>query len=279
MPEKDNQSPPETETGDARQILIGGEHEEEHFDEQGVKVRHRGIYLLPNLFTTGALFAGFFSIVSALRGDFDLAALAVFAASILDGLDGRIARLMNAQSAFGLQYDSISDVVSFGIAPSLVVYIWALHLLGGIGQATAFAFLACAAIRLARFNSVSDNTDSPRFAGLASPAAAVLMVAMVWLGNELAVQQWVWAAWLACVITAIVALLMVVNIPYRSFKEVDFRGPVPFMQLFVLLIIFIAIAINPPRMLFFFSLLYASSGPVELLWRKFMSIGKSGSKE
>ena len=246
-----------------------GEHVEEHIEVGGRRVRRRGIYLLPNLFTTGALFAGFLAMVFALRNDYGVAALAVFSASILDGLDGRIARLVHAQSSFGEQYDSISDVISFGMAPALVVYIWALDSLGGVGQATAFAFLACIALRLARFNSQVDSTDSVRFAGLASPAAAVLLVSMVWLGSELNFLQWSFpSAWLICVLTGLTALLTVVNIPYRSFKEVDFRGRVPFAHLFVLLLIFIAIAIDPPRMMFVFALAYALSGPLEWLWRR-----------
>ena len=164
--------------------LIVDEHEEE-VSENGRTVRRKGIYLLPNLMTTGALFAGFYAVVAAMRGDFESAAVAIFFAMILDGLDGRIARMTNTSSKFGAEYDSLSDMVSFGVAPALVMFSWALGELGKFGWSAAFVYVACAALRLARFNTQIDTADKNYFTGLASPAAAAVVASTVWVCHDL----------------------------------------------------------------------------------------------
>ena len=239
------------------------EHEEE-ISENGKKVRRKGVYLLPNLFTTGALFGGFFAIVSGMNGNFAHAALAIFAAQILDGFDGRVARMTNTQSAFGTEYDSLSDMVSFGLAPAIVMYTWALQPLGKYGLAAAFVFTACAALRLARFNTQVGNTDSNYFTGLASPPAATLVASGVWWGSEYPLGLEV--SIIAAVTMAAVGLLMVSNLKYLSFKGLDKNRRVPFVALFVTVIVFVAITINPPVVLFSLAFIYMASGP--LVWLK-----------
>ncbi|HBO11299.1 MAG TPA: CDP-diacylglycerol--serine O-phosphatidyltransferase, partial [Halieaceae bacterium] len=164
--------------------LLVDDHEEE-VSENGRTVKRRGVYLLPNLFTTGALFCGFYAVVAALRGDFESAPIAIFFALVFDGLDGRIARLTNTASKFGGEYDSLADMVSFGVAPALVVFSWALGDLGKLGWSAAFIYVACAALRLARFNTQVDSADKNYFTGLASPAAACIMASTVWVCHDL----------------------------------------------------------------------------------------------
>ena len=223
----------------------------------------RGILLLPNLLTTAALFAGFYAIVQSFSARFDHAAIAIFIASLLDGLDGRVARLVNAQSKFGKEYDSLSDVISFGVAPALVVYTWALRGLGGLGEAVAFIYLICIAIRLARYNSRDSEETHMLFSGLASPAAAVVISSMTWFGASMlpVLSVSTIGQLLVCMFTVFISVLTVLNIPYRSFKELDFRSRVPFLYIFSLAFIFISIAIEPAIMLLFYSGLYALSGP------------------
>ena len=241
---------------------------DEHFEEvseNGRKVRRRGVYLLPNLLTTGALFSGFYAIIAGMNGDFVNAAVAIIVAAILDGLDGRVARLTNTSSAFGVQYDSLSDMVSFGLAPALVMFSWGLQPIGKYGWAVAFAFAACAALRLARFNTQVDTADKRFFTGLASPAAAGLIATTVWVGNatEVGIQ-------LSIVVglgTLIAALLMVSNIRYYSFKGIDFRGRVPFGAILGVVLLIVIIASNPDVVLLSIGVIYASSGPVWWLWR------------
>lgn len=225
--------------------------------------RHpRGIYLLPNLFTTAGLFAGFYAIVAAMNNRFEAAAVAVFIAMIMDGLDGRIARMTNTQSAFGAQYDSLSDMVAFGLAPALVVYVWALSSLGKIGWLAAFVYAAGAALRLARFNTqVGTPTNKRYFQGLASPAAASLVASMVWLANENDLHGRD-LAWVALVITVLAGGLMVSSVPYRSFKDIDLKGKVPFVAILFMVSIFILISSNPPYVLFGMAFAYAISGPL-----------------
>ena len=212
-------------------LLPVDEHEEE-VSIDGRKERRRGIYLLPNLFTTGALFSGFYAIVAGMHGKFEIAAIAIFVAMIFDGLDGRVARLTNTQSKFGAEYDSLSDMVSFGVAPALVMFSWALNELGKFGWAVAFIYVACAALRLARFNTQIDTADKNYFSGLASPAAAAVVAAMVWVSAE---EGWVAAelpigmALLAGILTAAMGFLMISSIKYNSFKGLDLRGRVPFV--------------------------------------------------
>ncbi|MEO6366295.1 MAG: CDP-diacylglycerol--serine O-phosphatidyltransferase [Luteimonas sp.] len=239
--------------------------------------RARGIYLLPNLFTTGGLFGGFFAIIAASQGRFEAACVAIFIAAILDGVDGRVARLTNTQSEFGVQYDSLADLISFGMAPALVMYHWALLSMkldgltpGKIGWLTAFLYAACAALRLARFNSQVASVDKRYFVGLASPAAAGLVASFVWTMHDLG-----WRGeelrYPAIAVTVIAALLMVSRIRYNSFKGAR-GGPkgdrVPFFAIVVALAILIALVIDPPRVLFAAAVLYALSGPVLWLRRR-----------
>lgn len=228
------------------------------------KTRPRGIYLLPNLFTTACLFAGFFAIVKAIGGHFEAAAVAVFVAMIMDGLDGRVARLTNTQSEFGAQYDSLADMVSFGLAPSLVMYQWALSGLGKLGWLAAFIYTAGAALRLARFNTQVGSADKRYFQGLASPAAAAVVVGLVWVGNDYLLEGHS-ISWLAFIITVGVGLLMVSNVRYRSFKDLDLKGKVPFVAILAVVLVFVLISIDPPQVLFAVFFLYALSGPVVTL--------------
>jgi CDP-diacylglycerol--serine O-phosphatidyltransferase len=234
----------------------------------------RGIYLLPNLFTTGAMFAGFYAIVAGMNGDFELAAVAVFIAMVLDGLDGRVARMTNTQSAFGAEYDSLSDLVSFGLAPALVMYQWALVHLQDMGTAwgkagwlAAFVFVACAALRLARFNTQIGKVDKKYFQGLPSPAAAAVMVGMVWVFNDLAYKGRDFEL-LAFFTTIIVGLLMVSNVSYYSFKDFDFKNRVPFVAVLAIVLVFALTTIDPPKVLFAVFFLYALSGPITWVIRK-----------
>lgn len=252
--------------------LIVDEHEEE-VSENGRTVRRRGVYLLPNLLTTGALFAGFYAVVAAMRGDFESAPVAIFAAMVLDGLDGRIARMTNTSSKFGAEYDSLADMVSFGVAPSLVMFSWALGDLGKFGWSAAFIYVACAALRLARFNTQIETADKKYFTGLASPAAAAIIASTVWVCHDLG---WVGeqlpleVAILVALLTAVTGLLMIANFPYYSFKDVDFRGRVPFVAMIVLILVISLVTLNPPSMFLLAFLAYAASGPVLQLqrWRK-----------
>ena len=244
--------------------LLVDEHEEE-VSENGRTVRHRGIYLLPNLFTTAALFAGFYAIIAAMRGDFENAAVAIFLAMVLDGLDGRIARLTNTSSKFGAEYDSLADMVSFGVAPALVIFSWALGGLGKFGWSAAFIYVACAALRLARFNTQIDTADKNYFTGLASPAAAAIIASTVWVchdlgwvGNELPHE----VAVLVGILTATVGFLMIANFPYYSFKGIDLRRRVPFVVMIAVVLVFGLITLDPPSVLLVGFLVYALSGPV-----------------
>ena len=245
------------------------EHEEE-VSEGGKTVRRQGIYLLPNLFTTAALFAGFYAIIAGMRGNFEAASIAIFFAMVLDGLDGRVARLTNTASKFGAEYDSLSDMVSFGVAPALVVYSWGLSDLGKFGWSVAFIYVACAALRLARFNTQIEVADKAWFTGLASPAAAAGVAATVWVANDVG---WVGSelplqvAVLAAILTGIAGILMIANIPYYSFKTIDMHGRVPFAVVIGVVLIFGLVTVDPPRILLGAFLLYAISGPLMLLRR------------
>lgn len=223
--------------------------------------RRRGIYLLPNLFTTAALFAGYYAIVAAMQGRFEAAAIAIFIAMILDGLDGRVARLTNTQSDFGAQYDSLADLASFGIAPSLVMYQWALSGMGKLGWLAAFIYTASAALRLARFNTQVGTADKNYFQGLASPAAAAIIAALVWVGNDYFEPGKVLNI-AALIITVCAGLLMVSNFRYNSFKGIDLRGKVPFISMLVFVLVIVLITYDPPIVLFVVFFGYALSGPV-----------------
>jgi len=249
--------------------MLVDDHEEE-VSEDGRTVKRRGVYLLPNLFTTGALFCGFYAVVAAMRGDFESAPIAIFFALVFDGLDGRIARLTNTASKFGAEYDSLSDMVSFGVAPALVMFSWALGDLGKFGWSAAFIYVACAALRLARFNTQVDTADGNYFTGLASPAAACIIASAVWVSHDLG---WVGpglpdeVALLVAVLTAVVGLLMVANIPYYSFKMVDLHGRVPFVVILLIVLVFGLVTVDPPSVFLIGFLAYAISGPVMLARR------------
>lgn len=247
------------------------EHVEE-VSEDGRRVRRSGVYLLPNLLTTGALFAGFYAIVASMNGQFEAAALAIFVAMFFDGLDGRVARLTNTQSAFGVQYDSLSDMVSFGVAPALVAFSWALSSLGKVGWAVAFLYVAGAALRLARFNTQAASADNSFFRGLASPAAAALLASMVWSATDFGLlrDELPFAvAVIAALVTAGAGVLMVSNFRYQSFKKFDFRRRVPFVIILLLVLVVGLVTVDPPRILLIVAFVYALSGPVQfLLWRR-----------
>ena len=232
--------------------------------------RRRGIYLLPNLFTTGALFAGFYAIVAAMGSRFEIAAIAVLVATVLDGLDGRVARLTNTQSAFGAEYDSLADMVSFGVAPGLIMYQWALSSIGKVGWVAAFLFTACAALRLARFNTQIGVADKRFFQGLASPAAATLVVCLVWMGDDLGYDGAQWS-FLALLVTIAAALLMVSRFAYYSFKDFGGKNRIPFVALILVVIVFAFTATDPPKVIFTLVGLYALAGPAVSLtryWRR-----------
>lgn len=245
------------------------DHEEE-VSVDGQTVKRRGVYLLPNLFTTGALFCGFFAVVAAMRGDYETAPIAILFALVFDGLDGRVARLTQSSSKFGAEYDSLADMVSFGVAPALVMFSWALGDLGKAGWSIAFLYVACTALRLARFNTQVGVGDPNFFMGLASPAAACIVACMIWVCQD---QGWVGAALpaevaaLGAAITGLAAILMVARVPYHSFKGLDLHGRVPFVAIFIVVLLFALVTIDPPKVLLLASLAYAVSGPLALLLR------------
>ncbi|MEW6314069.1 MAG: CDP-diacylglycerol--serine O-phosphatidyltransferase [Pseudomonadota bacterium] len=231
------------------------------------KLRKRGIYLLPNLFTTGALFGGFYAIVQAMNGRFEHAAVAIFIAMVLDGLDGRVARLTHTQSAFGAEYDSLSDMVSFGAAPALVIYEWALKDLGKLGWIAAFIYCVGAALRLARFNTQLEVADKRWFQGLPSPAAAALIAGLVWVMLDFEIEGHA-IRWLAWVFTIFAGLTMVSNVRFYSFKDINLRRSVSFVVLLFLVLFFVLIATHPPAVLFGLFVAYALSGYAMWLWQQ-----------
>ena len=260
---------------------------EQEAQGQPVRKRRKGIYVLPNLFTLAALFGGFYSVVMAMNGRFDLATIGVFAAMVLDSLDGRVARLTHTQSAFGEQMDSLSDMVSFGAAPALIAYEWALRPLGRWGWIAAFVYCACAALRLARFNVNTGVVDKRYFQGLPSPAAAALVTGFIWLTNEIinAHRDVPWfkafielftgggilrtdLSWFMFAITLLAGLTMVTNVPYYSFKDFGGRRSVPFVVLVLVALLFAVISIEPATMLFVLFVGYALSGYVIYAWRR-----------
>ena len=237
---------------------------EEVVSEDGKKVTRKGIYLLPNLLTTASLFSGFFSIVSAKNGNFLASGMAHFAAQMLDGLDGRVARLTNSQSLFGAQYDSLCDVISFGLAPAIIVFLWGLDSLGQTGWVFSFFYVAAAALRLARFNTYIGSEDT-YFKGLPSPVASAMVVYFVWAMSSYGVQGEEVGSILAiftAILTGCVSLLMVVNIPYYSFKEIELKKRVPFFSMLFVVFIFALISIDPPIVLALCAFVYVVSGPV-----------------
>ena len=253
------------------------EHEE-LVSVEGKNVRKKGIFLLPNLFTTGALFAGFYSIVAAIDGRFEAASIAIVFAMIFDILDGRVARLTNTSSKFGAEYDSLSDMVSFGLAPALLMFTWTLGDLGKLGWSVSFVYVACAALRLARFNTQSAEPAKKAkayFNGLASPAAAGILATFVWTCLDLG---WVGSSFpreISLVIaffTGVIGVMMIVNLPYYSFKDIDFRSRVPFVVIFLVVLVFGLVTVDPPRVFLLTGLIYLFSGPIIQL-RRWWKVG------
>ena len=234
------------------------------------RVRRRGIYLLPNAFTTAALFAGFYAIVQAMNTNFDQAAVAIFVAMVLDGLDGRVARLTRTQSAFGAEYDSLADMVSFGAAPALVMYAWTLKGMGKLGWIAAFVYVAGAALRLARFNTMLDVADKRYFTGMPSPAAAALVAGFVWIVDDYiidpgSIREWAWG------VTVFAGLTMVSNVKYWSFKSINLKKSVPFFALLLFVLFLALLSYQPAHVLFGGFVIYALSGYVGtagMAWRR-----------
>ncbi len=259
------------------------ENSVEQHENQVEKKPRRGIYLLPNLITTAALFAGFYGIVAATQGKFEQASVAIFIAMILDGLDGRVARMTNTQSEFGAEYDSLADMGSFGLAPALIMYEWSLSSLvnvswhwGKLGWLAAFLYVASGALRLARFNTKASNTDKRYFQGLPSPAAAAVVVGFVWacFDNGIKGED---VPLIALPIIVFAGLMMVSNVSYYSFKDIDFHNKVPFMAMLLVVLVFVFASIDPPIALFGGFMLYALSGPVISLMRRFRKRGRAES--
>ncbi len=229
--------------------------------------RRKGIYILPNLFTLAALFGGFYAIVMAMNGQYDQAAVGVFCAMVLDSLDGRIARMTNTQSAFGEQMDSLSDMVSFGAAPALIAYIWALTSLGRWGWIGAFVYCACAALRLARFNVNTAVVDKRFFQGLPSPAAAALVAGFIWLMNDSGING-LEVRWLTFALMLYAGLTMVTNLPFYSFKDLSMKRSVPFAAIVLIALGIAVINIHPPIVMFALFVVYGLSGYVVYAWRR-----------
>jgi CDP-diacylglycerol---serine O-phosphatidyltransferase len=233
--------------------------------------RRKGIYVLPNAITLAALFAGFYGIVMAMGGRFETACIAIFAAAVLDSLDGRVARMTHSQSAFGEQMDSLSDMVSFGAAPALIVYIWALQGMGKLGWVAAFVYIAGAALRLARFNVNIGAVDKRFFQGLPSPAAAALVIGMIWVFDDAGLKALLDPAvvrWVAFVVTVYAGLSMVTNAPFYSFKVFGGRRSVPFIVLVLIVLVIGLIALDPPKVLFGMFCVYGLSGYAVYAWRR-----------
>jgi len=227
-------------------------------------LRRRGIYLLPNLFTTAALFAGFYAIVQAMNARYEIAAIAIFVAMLLDGVDGRVARWTHTQSEFGAQYDSLSDMVSFGAAPALVLYEWQLKGLDKLGWIAAFVYCAGAALRLARFNTNIDVVDKRFFQGLPSPMAAAFVAGLVWVIDDFGIRRAEWVAWIAWACAMFAGISMVTNLPFYSFKDINWKKSVPFWVVALVAAGLAVISYKPPVVLFLLCLAYAVSGYV--LW-------------
>jgi CDP-diacylglycerol---serine O-phosphatidyltransferase len=237
------------------------------------KKRSRGVYLLPNLFTTASLFSGFFAIVQAMNQKFEIAAIAIFISMVLDSLDGRVARWTNTQSAFGEQYDSLSDMVSFGVAPALVAYEWSLRDLGKFGWVAAFIYCAGAALRLARFNTNIGVVDKRFFQGLPSPAAAAIVAGFVWIVTDLRDTKWITSTpkelvWVIWAFTVYAGVSMVTNSPFYSFKDLNFKRRVPFIFAAAMVAGILLVTADPASVLFVLFVIYGLSGHVLWLWRK-----------
>jgi CDP-diacylglycerol--serine O-phosphatidyltransferase len=229
-----------------------------------MKPFEKGIYLLPNLMTTTALFSGFYAVIAGMNGQFELGAIAIFIAMVFDGLDGRIARMTNSCSAFGAEYDSLADMISFGLAPSLLIYQWALHDFGKLGWIIAFIYTVAAALRLARFNTQVDTADKKYFQGLPSPVAAALLASFVWMVETNSINTGL-EPFLALLFTLVVGLMMVSNIRFESFKEFSLKNKVPFVTLLIIVLVLSVIALKPAMILFIIILSYIFYGLVMTL--------------
>ncbi|MDB5934506.1 MAG: pssA [Massilia sp.] len=250
----------------AKKLSRFGKIGRQKFDASGNPVRRRGIYLLPNAFTTAALFCGFYAIVMAMNQRFEHATWAIFIAMVLDALDGRVARLTNTQSEFGAQYDSLSDMVSFGAAPALVIYEWSLRGLGKLGWIAAFVYCAGAACRLARFNTNIEVVDKRYFQGLPSPAAAAIVAGFILMMTDLEVSG-MQVPWISWGLALFAGLTMVTNVPFYSFKDVNFRKSVPFIAVFLVALAFALVSIDPPKVLWPIFVVYGLSGYAVYFWR------------
>jgi CDP-diacylglycerol--serine O-phosphatidyltransferase len=238
--------------------------------DNGSEQRLRGIYLLPNFLTLIGIFAAFYAIITAMSGKFNDAAIAILVAVLFDGLDGRVARMANAETAFGAQLDSLADMISFGLAPALLLYTWSLSMLGKAGWLVAFLYVSCTALRLARFNVQLKHPDKRYFQGLNTTTAAAFVASLVWSAVYYQVQ-FHGLDLVAMILTILVSLLKVSNIRYRSFKDIDVRNKVSFLAIFLLVLVFVLIALEPPLVLFILAILYVFSGPVMTvvgLWGK-----------
>lgn len=224
----------------------------------------KGIYLLPNLMTTVALFAGFYSVIAGMNGEFETGAIAIFVAMVLDGLDGRVARMTNSCSNFGAEYDSLSDMISFGLAPALLMYQWVLQDFGKLGWLIAFIFTVGAALRLARFNTQIGVADKGYFQGLPSPAAAAVLAGFVWMVENNQIQTGA-EAFIALFLTLASGVLMVSNLRFNSFKEIDLKGKVPFVTLLAFILVILVVTLRPAIILFLILFAYMASGPVMTL--------------
>ena len=258
----------EEEQGTQSEGLLPIDEHEEIVSEDGRKVRRRGIYLLPNMLTLGALFSGFYAIIAGMSGNFNEAGWAIMIAGILDGLDGRIARLTNTQSAFGAQFDSLSDMVSFGVAPALIMFSWAFAPLGRLGWAASFIYMSCAALRLARFNVQLATVDKRFFVGLQSPLAAGVVTFLPWVGYKYGLEVSPMVAYLCAILTVFIGFLMISNYSYSSFKELQFKGTVPYMVFVFVVIMLVVVAQNPHEVLLTMAVAYALSGPIMWLYKK-----------
>ncbi len=233
--------------------------------------RRKGIYILPNLFTLGALFGGFYAVVMSMNGNFELAAYGVFWAMVLDSLDGRIARLTRTQSVFGEHMDSLSDMVSFGAAPALIAYEWALRGIGKPGWIAAFVYCSCTALRLARFNTNLGVVDKRFFQGLPSPAAAAMVMGFIWFMDNrgyAGIKEGPWLAWLTFGLMLYAGLTMVTNVPFYSFKDVSIKRSVPFVVIVLIALGIALINVHPPIVLVCLFFIYGVSGYAVYAWRR-----------
>ena len=251
-----------------KDINLPIDEHEEIVSEGGKKVLRRGVYLLPNLFTLAALFSGFYGIIACMSGNFNEAGWAIFIAGICDGLDGRIARLTSTQSAFGAEFDSLSDMVSFGMAPALIIFTYALAPLGQIGWAASFMFMSCAALRLARYNVQLGTVNKRFFLGLQSPVAAGVVIGIPWVGFHYGVEITQGVSYASAFLTVLSGLFMISNYKYFSFKELNFKGTVPYMVFVLTIVLLVVIAQNPQETLWLICITYALSGPIVWVYKK-----------